>query len=313
MAQRTVIKNPRGGDRVEVPAEGLIQEAARLENELESQENDDLDLLLTLSTQRYGDDTFGPSHNRSDWPQSTPPAIGLRAISKAEAMTQRQLRVSATSADDAGNLDDELRKMAALIGPSARQGSEGEKKGVRDGHHDLQSVKDTKTGKQDGVASELEALKRQNKSLRAQMVSMMLQDKRQGHRDEQIMAVGEEPGGQLPLVPLEQWRMVDEVNPELPPSAETEWNRRQQEGHCSKRVRVVTSDSGGAITDDTSRVHMNGIHMAHTSDGQPSAPLDKQIQKLVAEVRRLQETQDQERLLNAERHQEILRLLSPSL
>ena len=281
-----------------------MQAAARLEDEVGSQENDDLDLLLAVSTQRYGDDSFVHRHNDSDWHRSRAAPIGLRAISRAEAITHRQLRVNPSALDDTVNIgDDELRKMAALIGPSDAREIEGEEQGARAGS----GVECEQGVKPDQHASDLEVLKRENKNLRAQIVNIMLQNKRQKHGDP-LRGIG-----QPPLAPSEGSRdALNVMNDGMLPSAaamEYDW-RQREERHCSKRARGAAINSGDAITDPLSQVQVDAHGLARGNHGEE---MDTKIQELIDQVSRLQAAQEKERSLNAERHQEILRLLpSPS-
>ena len=117
--QRTVIKNPRRGQRVEPEGGGLLEEVARWDAEEGSGEND-LDLLLAMSTNRpAGDDAPARPAGSTPERQHAPGAaarLGLRAIARAEARLQRSLRVPPERAGDGleGLTPDELQSLAGM-------------------------------------------------------------------------------------------------------------------------------------------------------------------------------------------------------
>jgi len=310
VSTRTVIKNPRAADRVQEDGEGLVHAASRLDAELDSNDND-LDLLLAVSTAGHQNAEDGSAAQFNSGVgdgscRARPPSIGLRSISRVEAVTQRPLRAptpkAAFDVDDTHINEDELRKLAALAG--APQNGAGRDDGVSSAGHvgsDVSSFVDQPANDKQGISekakqdlSEVEVLKRENKELRVRMMSLMLNHKSQ--------AGGEEDAGAC-----EEWTGPLAGKPGL--SVET----KDEDGRRNKRARessVLDPESPGGVS-----ARSLGLRFSHAGDEQQGAPLhtegflQAELQKLTQEVRRIEAAQQEEASLNAKRHQELVQLL----
>ena len=174
--KRTVIKNPRRGERVE-GGDGLVEEAARYAADVDSLENNDLSILFAMSTQHHNDNASQQHIERSSSQHSNMnhrSAFGLRAISRAEKVAQRPIYGKA--ADMEAN-QDELRRMAALTGSTKDVADQGDVPGS-----DVSSAHAVDAAPPDNIRPQamtsVELLRRENNFLRRQMQQLAQPDER---------------------------------------------------------------------------------------------------------------------------------------
>jgi hypothetical protein len=176
--KRTAIKNPRRGERVEGPGgEGLVEEAARYAADVDSLENNDLSILFAMSTQHHNDNASQQHIDRSSSQHSNRnhrSAFGLRAISRAEKVTQRPIY---GKAEDIEANQDELRRMAALTGSTKDIADQGDVPGS-----DVSSAHAVDAAPPDNIRPQamtsVELLRRENNFLRRQMQQLAQPDER---------------------------------------------------------------------------------------------------------------------------------------
>ena len=169
--QRTIIKNPKRENRVEV-AEGLVERAARFEADAEDSLGNDLDMLLAMSAQRQ------LQHNNNNQGETLESReslrFSLREMARGEHREQRPLRAKGTrdsALDDIVIEPEELRRMSALLtgGVKDNKGRRDAGDGAGSEVSSAQAGDVTASASPPEQVSPVEMLRRENRFLRIQL------------------------------------------------------------------------------------------------------------------------------------------------